>query len=490
MTLAGQIEAGFEAVAGEINQVRSEMSEISGGRPSGMQWWDTRLAGNEETSLDVLVIGDSTGDGFSSTDPEKTYVRRLLREGANHTGRGRGLYYPASPVDAVGYYHASHNPWTKVGGTSDTSLLLGLSGKIWYSNTNGHSISGTFKAARFRVQLGSSSFTANARIYIDNVLVATVNTNNATNQTLEWTSSTMELADHIIRIENDGAGSFIIVEGVLVEEEPSNSFNVWPATLSGFGATHFATSFPASWESAVAKTNADLVVICIGVNDQTFARTPTQVADDYETIVNRVFTALGQNPSVLAVLEWGKDTLSEATWQTYVEAIRSKALLNGWAVADIDAVTGTRASDPYGLDADGVHPDQAGHGVWASVINKEVLKATLARRRVVIPETHTYAIQGAVTTSTVFPPFYVDESRGVLTLRKVTTKLTSGTATAKVRVNGVDEVTGISMTNAKATNDFADEAVSDLQSIDIVLTAAASAVDPSITFHFERIVYV
>lgn len=109
---------------------------------------------------------------------------------------------------------------------------------------------------------------------------------------------------------------------------------------------------------------------------------------------------------------------------------------------------------------------------------------------VTIPETHTYAVIGAVTTATVFPAFFTNEDYGTLTLVSATVKLTSGTATMKIRVNGVDQVTGLAISSSATNHNFTAEDINDLDGVDIVLTAAASAVDLSVTLHFVRVLTV
>lgn len=151
---------------------------------------------------------------------------------------------------------------------------------------------------------------------------------------------------------------------------------------------------------------------------------------------------------------------------------------------------GETISSPGGVGAGG--PELTVSDFMKTVLddpNAATAKETLlVPTQITIPETRTYAWPGAFTLTTVFPPFHVDESIGVLTLTKVVSKLTSGTATIKIRVNGVDEVVGLGITNAENTHDFADEPLADLNRIDIVPTAVATPLDLSVTFFFTRVI--
>jgi lysophospholipase L1-like esterase len=385
MTLESRISDGFAAVANEINGIRADVAGLGGGasRPSGMKWWDTRVATREEfgENLDILVVGDSITEGFTASTLEKTYIHRLGRALAERFGMGRGMYYPASPGGA-NYPNAAHNVWTKVGGTYYIASGLGLGDRAWYTTSAADSIAiNKIFASQFKVFFSASYMTGNARVYIDDVLAATVNTNVASQDVIEWTSAVLPPGLHSIRIQNDGATSFITVEGVTVIEEPNHSVVINHASHSGYTAAGWSS--PANvgigWDYSVSKTNADLIGVVLGINDETASQTPAQLAASIEAVVNRVLTAITTvaDPSVFVVIEWANGTDVAGTWDPYVDAIKTMVASHDWGLVDIDALVGYTTTDPYDLiQTDLVHPNDAGMRLWADAIAKYLINET------------------------------------------------------------------------------------------------------------------
>lgn len=337
-------------------------------RPTKMRWWDTRIAGNEQDALNVVAIGDSITEGWTSSTPDKSYTQRLVSLLADQLGRKKGTYYPASQGPA-GWPNATHDPWKKSGGVNDATLGLGLTGRIWYTSNPGNAdyIQLAKHCEQFKVYLTGSPATGVARIYIDNQLVASPNTNAGANQTQEWISPVMPAGKHTIRIQNNGAGSFVIVEGILVVEDADNTVNIWPVAEAGWGVANWVT-MPAPWEGALAHTDADVLLMVLGINDETFTQTPAQVTANFATVIGRVLSALATDPSVVVVIEWASGADPAGTWDAYVTALRKFAQDNDYGLVDIDAFVGYTPTDPYLLNVDDVHPDDAGMNVWAMLM--------------------------------------------------------------------------------------------------------------------------
>lgn len=348
-------------------------------RPLGMRWWDTRIYANEDADLNILIVGDSISEGFTASTLDKAYFRRMTRSISDRLGRSRGVFHHAAP-GLAGYPNPSHDVWTRVGGVNDNTSKLGLGMRCWYTATNGESISGTFRAKQFRCLFAGSSITGNARIYIDGVLAATFSTNTSASHGgdpagVEWTSGTLDLGDHTIRIENDGAGSFIALSGIMVVEDPAFTVNVWTAAHATYTAASWAstTDVPTYWHTDLAHTEADVAILALGVNDETSTRTPVQLATDLATIAGRINTALATDPSIVLLVQWAYGIDTAGTWDPYAEAIRQLAVDNDWGLIDIDAFVGYTVGDPYGLNEDDLHPNDAGMGLWANLAAKYLL---------------------------------------------------------------------------------------------------------------------
>lgn len=364
----------FETEDGEVVAVpTSGTATISESRPSGMRWWDTRVAGREEDdgNINLLVVSDSSAEGWTASTLDKTYVRRFGKDLAELFGMGEGKYFNAAPGFA-GYPLPSHNVWVTAGGwINSTGGSLGLCNRWAYTATNGAYKRLTTEAEQFKVYFLGSHLTGNARIYIDGVLAATFNTLGNTTGTIPkvWTSAELAPGAHTIEIQNNGAGSFIVLDGILAIEKVDNSVNVFNASHAGYSMPNYL-AMGASWDTAVASTEAETVLIILGLNDESAGLTPVQVGNNYESLAEKLKGILGNHISICIVIEWANSNDVPGTWDPYAKELRKRSAVQGWGVIDIDAVVGYTAGDPYLLMPDTVHPNDRGSRLWADVIVK------------------------------------------------------------------------------------------------------------------------
>lgn len=132
-----------------------------------------------------------------------------------------------------------------------------------------------------------------------------------------------------------------------------------------------ATTNAYSAGNAFSTFSAPLVFVNCVINEWLNSISITAMQSDMTTIGNAIVAAGGVpvfltgNPSITSLT-------AQATQQSYVTAVLATAATNNWASIDTFSYFGTWAlmvANGYGLDTQGVHPNTAGYGQTAILVN-------------------------------------------------------------------------------------------------------------------------
>ncbi len=359
---------------------------------SAIRRWRQKLAVARNAgglSVQIIVIGDSISEGFTTTRYRNRWLDRLRRRFMGTTPGTLGLL-PASAgvfstvVDAD--WAGGDNPWTYAGGVTG-NINFGLG----FHAANVPSAGGSATLAYFGDKIAiiyarTTTGPTACAVTLDGVAQSTFNANGATlpgQQAVYGTNGSYGLHTIVIT-PNDGT---LVLEGVewFDGDAPffvNNSVVLLDGTHAGFGAQSYAGANN-DWSGLLAgsDTFCGMCVIALGVNDIALGRTPAQLQADLVTIMQRVDARLGSSDmGYLLVVTPGLTNL------TYRDAIRAAAVQFGVTRCSVYDMAALRLDRLFGgdLEDDGVHPNDAGQ-IWIAEALGQVLDPTPASLSPVTP---------------------------------------------------------------------------------------------------------
>ncbi|MEO5628101.1 MAG: SGNH/GDSL hydrolase family protein [Candidatus Saccharimonadales bacterium] len=315
--------------------------------------WNAALAERGTVAAKMVIIGDSITELYAS--------RIIARINAQYNNGDTRLMRPGS------FYSA----WTTWTGSTETNHGIGYRGGTLTGTQEGTivAICDGFIVSYDVQKTGG----ADMEIYIDNVLITTINTTDgAISGTVEsgrlWTSAAITLTHHTLKIKRSGTGSVKVGGAMYNNGNRDKGVQVWDAGLIGIGTT-FLIGDEADYQ-ATKNLDPDLIVIHLGTNDYNggLAAFPGNLT----TIVQR-FKADSPLASILLVAPY--QALDRADWPDFVQVVKDVAIAEGTAYADLyESMGDIDSGDVYSLSDDNIHPNNKGSHMLAATVVDAITK--------------------------------------------------------------------------------------------------------------------
>jgi lysophospholipase L1-like esterase len=336
--------------------------------------WRRRLAVARTGGLStqIMFIGDSTAEGFTTTRYRNRWIDRLGRR-FRGTSFGSMGFLPASASTFSSVLDADwpggDNPWTFSGSpTPAGSYGLGFHAISVPSGTTasftyfGDKVTFSYvrttdgpTAATMTIDGTSVGSTLNARGTVSPGLSSGPH---GTSGAYGFHTFVITPNDGPLVLEGgqwfDGDAPFFFTGAVLMLD----------ATHAGFSASHWAGS--TDWSAMLNNSDAftALSVIALGINDQAAARTVAQFQADLETIVATIDSRIGNTDVGCLFVAMPGVTVA------FTDAMRAAADRIGPERAGVFDLAALRPDRRFGSDlsTDGSHPNDAGHAWIAEAL--------------------------------------------------------------------------------------------------------------------------
>lgn len=340
----------------------------------------TALSDVATAPFDILVVGDSVGEGTGASALDKRWIDRLQE-------KLRALYpvtgVPQAQPTYIPSYYSMDVPldwviWESPETTAGVTLIddYGIGGRSVQLNAAGEKI--TFAGSGTKVQvfyLKSDFFAAEFEIRIDGGAPVTVDCYDLTaigGVAAAWTSGTLSAGSHTVEVafKNTRPGNSAFILGAkFYDGDLGKGVHVWDGSHGGWTAyihqmknlTHHQLIDP------------DLLIVALGFNDAA-AYGPGEFGAYLWDLVYDLRASAGWDvPTIIVALYNPK--AAEAGWQhgvwaDYVQDMREAAeALPACDFLDLTPIMPDTWTDPT-LYADLVHPNDAGHELIASSITE------------------------------------------------------------------------------------------------------------------------
>lgn len=328
--------------------------------------FNAALANRTAAACDVLVIGDSIGEGVGVNTGNLTnrWASQLIAS-------LRGIYPVANVAGGFGYQAA----WNSAGVNPPTET-----GTVTHAtNGLGHrsSILGAGAAITFTSVLPGTSFQLRMKRSTTDAVTVAVDGGTATTITAgpsgEFTYTSAALARQVHSVVVTQTAGTPEIEGLFwMDGDEAAGIRLWDCSKAGAKAGDWTTASGGSqaWLTAATGFTPSLVVLALGTNDAT-----TVSAATFKTNVANLVTAVrGQWANVPILLVGSYQPPSRQAglidaWANYGSALRALAAADP-AIAYLDLMNaiGSIAVDTYGLLNDTTHPNTKGHQLYAQTV--------------------------------------------------------------------------------------------------------------------------
>lgn len=319
-----------------------------------LRGWNAAVAGRATTAARVVMIGDSITH-LNCVEMARR-INSMYNPYANtHFYRAGGTY--------GGTWGGLTGTFT---GTLDTNHGLGS-----YGGTLTGSQEGTLIAAcdgfilSYDVQQSGGG---DMEIYIDNVLITTINTTDgaisgSTESGRLWTSAALTYGNHTLKVKINGGGSVKIGGGFFTAGNRTTGVQVWNAAHTGWNTANFIAD--ESTYEATKTLDPDLIVLNLGTNDHGAGLAT------FETNLTAMVQRLkADTPLASIMLVAPYASLDRSDWPDFVDVVKSVAVSEDVAFFDMYAAMGQigAAGDVYDLSGDNVHPSAKGGDLMSSAL--------------------------------------------------------------------------------------------------------------------------
>jgi len=356
--------------------------------------WRQKLAAARSGGLSaqLIVIGDSRAEGYTTTRYRNRWLDRLRRRLQGATPGSMG-FLPASAnafatvIDAD--WAGGDNPWTYAGVTGNVTAGLGFHGAQCTAGTITLTYFGDVVQFYYQRTTGGP---AAAGVTLDGVAQTALNANGAflPGQIASYgTAGAYGFHTLVITV----ASGTLVFEGAIWHEGGFNGFTangdvmVMDATHAGFNASFWSgsTDWSGAFASVVENPYPALVMVCLDTNDVAAGRTPAQFENDLVTIAGQLDARfLSADTGYLFVF------LPASNGLPLVDAAWRAAARIGSGRAGVFDLAQLRPGRTFGaeLSTDGSHPNDAGN-VWVAEALGQVLDPFPATRNPVTPASQT-----------------------------------------------------------------------------------------------------
>lgn len=356
----------------------ASLERVSALDTGGLAAARAKLADVDTAAFNVVVIGDSIGEGMAATAVGNRWVDKLQ-------ARLRADF-PVSGVDEVeqtyvpAFYGMAETGWlawnspTRAGdattyddfGLGARSVKLsdsGGAGSITFSVTGKvvelHYLKSDFSAAEFTVTIdGGSPTTLDA-----------YDAGAAGGVAAKWTSGTLSDATHsvVVAWSARSGNSAFILGCKAYDDDSGKSIHVWDGSQGGYTADLHRTKN----QTQLAQVVPDLVCIALGFNDAGGTYSPALFRSKIGDLIDVVRAQAADVP--VLIVGYYNSKAAEAgwlypDWSQYIQAMSDAAGDRDYCeFLDLSAVMPDTWADPswYG---DSVHPNDAGHAWIAELV--------------------------------------------------------------------------------------------------------------------------
>ena len=346
--------------------------------PATLKAWFEAIKVRDRLGLDILVVGDSWGEGQGATyisnrwlDKLKPLLRAQLTPSSIPGGYG---FVP-------GYYALSGytQPWATTGTvTQQESFGLGYRQlRLDPNATMSYTFSGTGCDLFYAIGNTGGTF----RWTIDGGSGSSTKSPIATNSgSLNYGGNVLSLrglpaGSHTLQLTQTATASqYAYVEGIAVyngDAVGGKGLRVWDASHYGYDTSQMLGGTGNLWGS-IAAVPASLVMVPLGINDWRHkAVTPAQYATNLTNLVTTLRQHVARDASIMlwTMPETTTVTSPLAPWADFKAQVATVAANVGAYVFDASAIvpnyTGT---DKTRWNADGIHPNDAGHQALANAL--------------------------------------------------------------------------------------------------------------------------
>ncbi len=338
------------------------------------------LSNAAATPMDIVVYGDSVGEGMHASAVSKRWAD-LLR------ARLRTDYpVPGVLADTPGYipaFYSMADPWLDwavptLGGTARKVERFGLGGRAVELDSLGESITFTGTGTVVEVHYLKSDFLAGSfTITIDDGAPTTITTHDASavaGVAAVWTSGPLSNTSHRIVAEYSSGFVSDVLGCKVYNGDRGRGVHVWDASHGGWTADiHQAANF-----TQLRAVSPDLAIVSLGFNDAGGTYPPAVFAERLGALVARIranapdcyILVLGLYNPRDAEISW-----DVPHWDQYIAAMAGVAAATTRAdMLDLSTVMPDTWADPS-LYADQVHPNDAGHALIANEIAEYIATA-------------------------------------------------------------------------------------------------------------------
>lgn len=350
--------------------------------------------------FDVLVIGDSIGEGWScSAGPAPMTTayplgdrdgqgwvgrfRRLMQEAFNPDGRG-GIWVPAG----AGWWGQS--PWKFSANGSDTEVNDGISlrgREMTVANANPATLTAPNCDGMSLLYEKMNVFGGcDLRVSVDSVQQTQLATYDGALPAFgtevyryQWSGTRGPHLFSLAAVANGGFNTLCRFTGAFFHDgDMSSGFRVWNGSHFGYSSSHWQSA-AGSFTSSIAKgfIKPRLIIYALGTNDtpSVFEANATAVID----LINAACVTSGEKRPALAILTPpGSGSIPNSSRETTRAAAYSIAAARNGDVWEWNELEGSVATadgnDPYAITydifgvKDNVHPGGAGHRMLGNYV--------------------------------------------------------------------------------------------------------------------------
>lgn len=327
----------------------------------------------EARNANIVVIGDSNGEGQGATLVDNRWVTKLQAQLRTRYGISGGVgflptWYLAAITPAPMTQFASGG-----GGVFIVDTRYGFGGRsMLYSKANELRI--TQPMTSFTLHYAKDPLGVNTNVFVDNVSVGSVSNNGTAGGGFGQTFSGFSAGTHTIRLVNSdpvvGFGS--LVEGVTIRSgDEGQRIDVVDASHSAWSTTDVTDEHM----KPLAVSPPDAIIFAHGTNDAAL-RTPAQYLTQLRALRDRAHARVpsGRRYSriFLGMPERADTVWNLAPWGEYIKIMRQVAAETpyGYFLNLSDSIP--HGSTPSGMYSDLVHLSITGHAAAARDVEGEI----------------------------------------------------------------------------------------------------------------------
>lgn len=321
--------------------------------------------------LPWLGLGDSVSEGSLATDMDHRYVTvaaRAVQAAKNPSGVNGGVGFVnvfSNAVAGRGYWSSS----AAIGGTNGGGFL-GFRGENWTADEVATLVfSGTGFSLHFTdgfVSLAPFTVTIDGGAPI----TVTPRTSAPFNNRGVYTSPVLSRGSHTVVVTPQATKSLFMLGAHIFDQDESAGLHLWESGHFGWTSGNWVTNIASALTDGCAVIQPKLLSVFLGLNDYATGVNPATYQSNLTTIISTARGYCTVAPSVLVLSPYARSDVGSPAFpiSQYVTAAQAAAIAAGDSdFIDLSTVI-TVANRATYLNADGVHPNDAGHALIAAAV--------------------------------------------------------------------------------------------------------------------------